>query len=953
MTDTYKQSPLGANATSGFLNNIGFNINPVAQSYMGISKQNATYTVGEVVNNTCLRLLTYAIYHGYNRGLLTNTIYNNLITIGSSYIPALGNTKPSTYTNTDPSGEWTGEANTGYGISGATGQGQSAVWYIWSTSNPDPSITQWGFIRLFALQAWNEFNFNGIPSSSSVTYKDFLSSFMTCTSFVQQTNLMINAFYYGPTYLNGVYSNMNDLISADITNVSLSTQVFGQDCIALGKAIDLTKIYKFGLPSVLLQTLRKYNGITQALSLALLASGLLPTAIENISSNKTNATLLEEQQIYGAFLIIVGQDLNDCLVPINCKTIGLTSLADLLNIQKMFPKSYQTLTVPIYNTAQSVNNSKTYYPIFDGISVSSRINTPAIKEIIGTIIPKGVVFTRENSTENIQELPKGFDSYLLDILPTDLALSAGAFAYAMQQIKNILYIDFEKFSQVAFNIETVKSLNLVNGTNIPANTSSMNNGTTKVALGSGPNQSYTISDFFGSMSGLPYNWTKLQSLIQNLQTTKLSNIYLELYLAVTWENATLSLTIEEYSPGLYRIGAINITDDGGGYGRGTAVAPIITLNNGATATCTIGTDSSNLSTFGKVTLITITNAGSSASNLGWTVTIQSPPTATLAVQSNGNRSTSGTNTSPGTVAWPSPMQTVVDDYITQANTEIQDIYNTNFNLNSTFCADLINLYNQFGSQLTIEQRARYIALAPVPIPRDTKLNSFPNTQLAFADSLPDYAQNLIPHMQAQTIESIANLNIVEGQSIVGFMREQRNRQRLQAIGIEQDNLIPGYLEPTKEKELLCNGVTTYIVNGNTITTTPSTEIQQINNVNQTPERIGTLLMPGSALPNQNNTNNIIFNNIQNSSNSNLPVSNPYVQIPVIQQIQAPIYVVDNVPLDLGQAVYPGSFAGSKAINLIPNDLNTTFTSGNQLSPSFSVQEAIDDVIHCNCECWIT
>jgi hypothetical protein len=35
--------------------------------------------------------------------------------------------------------------------------------------------------------------------------------------------------------------------------------------------------------------------------------------------------------IYGAFLIITGIDLDEILISLNCKTIGLETLADLLN----------------------------------------------------------------------------------------------------------------------------------------------------------------------------------------------------------------------------------------------------------------------------------------------------------------------------------------------------------------------------------------------------------------------------------------------------------------------------------------------------------------------------------------------------------------------------------------------------------------------------------------------
>jgi hypothetical protein len=45
--------------------------------------------------------------------------------------------------------------------------------------------------------------------------------------------------------------------------------------------------------------------------------------------------------------------------------------------------------VPIYNANPGPTNAKTYYPIFDNTSVSSRIEAPAIVEQIGVIIPPG------------------------------------------------------------------------------------------------------------------------------------------------------------------------------------------------------------------------------------------------------------------------------------------------------------------------------------------------------------------------------------------------------------------------------------------------------------------------------------------------------------------------------------------------------------------------------------
>ena len=48
----------------------------------------------------------------------------------------------------------------------------------------------------------------------------------------------------------------------------------------------------------------------------------------------------------------------------------------------------------------------------------------------------------------------------------------------------------------------------------------------------------------------------------------------------------------------------------------------------------------------------------------------------------------------------------------------------------------------------------------------------------------------------------------------------------------------------------------------------------------------------------------------------------------------------------------GSLAGTPYKNLIPPNLNTLFTSKTLAPASYPIQEAIDQVIHCNCDCWI-
>lgn len=352
MSDTAKQSPLGVNTLSSLLQNIGFNINPIMVEYVGSSTSNSSYTPGSIVTLTSLLPLTYAINDAYTRGQVDSTTYNNLITIGTDSIPALGNTPPTTF-------DWTGAPG-------------------WATDYTyTNAVTQWGYTRLFALQGYNEFNYNSGLSADSGAYKDFLSGFMTAYSFIEYSNSAILAVNNSETFLDGTYSNMDDLITGDITGVSVATTLFGQDLITSGKAVNLKSIATFGLPSNLLLTLQENNAISNSVSLALIASGLTTSELSNILTLAESITKEQERKIYGAFSIIVGQDLKDILVSLNCKTVGLESLCDLLNPQKLFPNSYETLTVPVYNTMGGPANSKIYYPIYTNGGVNSNLRSPS------------------------------------------------------------------------------------------------------------------------------------------------------------------------------------------------------------------------------------------------------------------------------------------------------------------------------------------------------------------------------------------------------------------------------------------------------------------------------------------------------------------------------------------------------------------------------------------------
>lgn len=448
-----KPTPLTVNVLGSFLVDAGLRINPKAAGFMGSSTSLSNYTPGSLYTNTCLGTLATVIRLAYTKmqaNQLNSSLYTSLISIGSQSIPALGNSKPSTYTRT-----YSGE------------------------------LASYGFLRLIPYQAYKEFYIN------SGKYSDFLSTFSTCNSIAQTQNVSITAMNDSKGYLNGVYSNMNDLITSDITGVSVSTLYWGQDLIATGKAIDLSKIDTFGEPVNLLRTINDNRATSTGLNVALLAAGLTSTELEQIFNGK-EPTLEQQRLMYACFNLVMGDDLQDILIPLNVQTQGLNSLADLLDPKKLFPNSYQTLTYPEYNISPRPTNSKTYY------------------------------LTYKDGEVDVKSGSIGFR--LMNILPNDVGYACDAFSMAMMQIKNVKTMNIEKFSQVVANLETVTDLG-VNGTSIPTDTATVNSALPLLAKGSNSDGTYNMCDFFGSMTDLHYDWSTLQNNLVKLQTTSLNLAY--------------------------------------------------------------------------------------------------------------------------------------------------------------------------------------------------------------------------------------------------------------------------------------------------------------------------------------------------------------------------------------------------------------------------------------------
>jgi hypothetical protein len=258
------------------------------------------------------------------------------------------------------------------------------------------------------------------------------------------------------------------------------------------------------------------------------------------------------------------------------------------------------------------------------------------------------------------------------------------------------------------------------------------------------------------------------------------------------------------------------------------------------------------------------------------------------------------------------MNTAIQLYINAANAEIVNIKNAQ----PARAQQLITNWENTGRLLSIEQRAIATGMSlkvPLAVPstdREPTLAGYPTTQYAFVDSIPRYAKFTQPHMYSQTLEAIADYDTVGGRSLVAMLRESRNQARLQEAGIPVDNNIDNKLTKQQESELIANGTL-----GGSIPATLSTEIGS-------PAPLGYYDPVDERYYSNNN-----LGNDQNNTTG-------------IGQV-----------VDTGEAVEPGSFAGSRYRNLISPQLSVIYTSDVLLPATYSVPEAIDEVIRCNCDCW--
>ena len=491
-------SPLQLTASVSLLQNQGLKPFPAA-----LATAIQTFNATTVISNFLAAVSFYKA-----QSFATESTLTSLLSIGATVCPALGNSIPETPVGTYPYLD--SEYLVNY-LGAADG------------STIDPS----GFSNLIE-QTCAAYLGNGDAGK-------FGQGFVAMQGYIATTNQYINSSVNANQYLGPLFTNMDDLVTADIASMTTDLPSFGVDLAKQGNLWNMSKLDLYGTPAGLLQQISALAGIrgrtVPELQNAMISMGLSASNIADLVNDNrvglNNPTGLSQNEFdklqllaYNATTMVSGDALAQILDILGVTTPGIDSLDDLLNPVIMFPLSYTSLqtpspdgAIPIFNSTGAVNSSIT--PV-----VNSYLPTASGCDELGKIIPPAQATANKAiqvSFQQINNIPNTTLSRLADAVLgnvdnpwtvtqpylADAVVSSGSpvptyyrattDVPAGTDINNTAYWALTTLG----GLSTMADLPLIEAQTTPVDTSVTDYITTTMATGTGPDGTITTYDVLG------------------------------------------------------------------------------------------------------------------------------------------------------------------------------------------------------------------------------------------------------------------------------------------------------------------------------------------------------------------------------------------------------------------------------------------------------------------------
>lgn len=441
-------SALQLNAANGLLQNEGLIVNPKMLSVM------TQYATTPLIQPLLTTMLV-----GNGNILSSNTI-STLTTLGIGTVPALADSAP--YANIPAS------------VRGFTGTLANTAYVYLGSGNLNKFV-----------QVWNQ-----------------------AQGYVSQTNYYIEASAATQVALAPTFTNMNDLSSGGITEITTDPQALGNDLTNLGQLINLADLGNWGTPLALIEQLVNLtNLVPPPLQVAFVALGIDATIAVNLSNSTSSVTDTIQRRMWQALQNITGDSLAQILQLLEVTTVNIETAADLLNPMKILPNSYLTLRTPTVNG---------FVPIY--LNTTGSVNPTLATELPGYAL---------------RATDAGYDMTEVDrmsfITTEPLAIANKSFAISLLQLTDIINLTLPELA-AAISATQVIDQPLINElTNPLPNSSFFSNylapGATGPNLGTG--NTLVISDVIGIPAGyqITGQFTNTISNLNLIDTANLANVY--------------------------------------------------------------------------------------------------------------------------------------------------------------------------------------------------------------------------------------------------------------------------------------------------------------------------------------------------------------------------------------------------------------------------------------------
>jgi len=489
-------TPLQLTAAAALLDNQGINGLPAA----------LTSALAAVDATTLYSNFTAAVNDYVAESFYTQSTMDLLLSIGASSCPALGNSIPTAYTNLTP-----------------------------VTQSP------WGFTGL--LQQ------TGDAYLGSGDIGKFCQGFMAIQGYLNTVNQFINSAVNVQTYLGPTFTDMNALITNNVSKINSNFEAYANDLYQQGQLWNPANMVLYGTPAGLLQQLaavgRFNGGFFGDLQSALTAQGLASTDIRQLLRGQEQLTSTQfntlQMLAYQAMTTVRGDTLQQVLSILNVTLANIDTMADLLNPIKTYPRSYSTMKVPagtswqpVFGPGTSVNLALA--PIIDAVlPAASGCNE------LGKVIPPDQAVANKAiqiATEQITGLPltslralaetvQGFAQSLWNPQLTYLAndyVNHGLPTFTVYQAQQDVPVGID-ISNTAYwlpadlgGLSTLAGLSLLENQTTPVASSVSSYFATNQATGSGTNGTVTTCDVLGLAIDNPDFAAQLAIVLTNINS---------------------------------------------------------------------------------------------------------------------------------------------------------------------------------------------------------------------------------------------------------------------------------------------------------------------------------------------------------------------------------------------------------------------------------------------------